>query len=208
MDRKKLSFLILATAAGLGLALSAKLFGPPPAVAPQPVMETVRLISEPRALPTFTLLSNNGKFNNENLLGHWTIVFIGFSHCPDICPTTLSELARAQALWRESGLPAAPKLLFVSIDPERDTPQKIAEYAAYFDKDTLTATAGEPQLSDFTRALGMVYMKVAQGDSYTMDHSAMLAVVNPRGEFAGIIRPPLKPEAIARDLIALSKAMP
>lgn len=136
------------------------------------------------------------------------MIFIGFSHCPDVCPTTLTEMARAQAIWQASGSENKPKLLFVSVDPERDTPAKIAEYAAYFHKDTLTATAAEPQLTEFTRAIGLVYMKVPQGESYTMDHSSTLVVLNPKAEFAGIIRPPLKPETIARDLLALAKAMP
>lgn len=98
--------------------------------------------------------------------------------------------------------------MFVSIDPERDSPKLLADYAAFFNKDTLTATANEPQLSEFTRGIGLVYMKVPQGDSYTMDHSATLVLLNPKGEFAGIIRPPLKPDAIARDLLTLTKHMP
>lgn len=210
MNRKIIRILIIALAAGLGLALSSQLFKPKTPAVAQSAMETVRLINAPRALPEFALETQQGSLGNKDLMGRWTVVFIGFTHCPDICPTTLSDMARAQALWESSGLRAKPKLLFVSIDPERDTPAKIAEYAAYFHKDTLTATATAtgPQLAEFTRALGLVYMKVPQGDSYTMDHSATLAVINPRGEFAGIIRPPLNPEAIARDLLALSKVLP
>ncbi|MBP7917479.1 MAG: SCO family protein, partial [Arenimonas sp.] len=84
-------------------------------------------------------------------------------------------------------------------------PEALAEFAAFFNKDTLTATAQEPQLGEFTRALGLVYMKVPQGDTYTMDHSATLVLLNPNAEFAGIIRPPLNPQAIAQDLLTLSE---
>ncbi len=208
MNRKILSFLIVAVAAGLGLALSAKLFNPKAPADPPPALETVRLLPSARALPAFTLDSNSGPITQQSLSGHWTVIFIGFSHCPDVCPTTLTEMARAQAIWQASGSDNRPKLLFVSVDPERDTPAKIAEYAAYFHKETLTATAAEPQLTEFTRAIGLVYMKVPQGESYTMDHSSTLVVLNPNAEFAGIIRSPLKPEAIARDLLALTKTMP
>lgn len=208
MNRKIAALLVIALAAGLGLALSSRLFPPARPAKPAPTLETVTLIPSPRALPDFSLSGADGTLTRQSLLGHWTLVFIGFTHCPDICPTTLGDLARAQAMWRSSGLQARPKLLFVSIDPERDTPAKTAEYAAYFHKDTLAATAAEPQLTEFTRALGLVYMKVPQGDSYTMDHSSTLVLLNPRAEFAGIIRPPLKPEAIARDLLALSRASP
>ena len=208
MNRKILRFLIVALAAGLGLALSAKLFTPKGTVNPPPDLETVTLLPTPRTLPAFTLESSNGPVTQQSLSGHWTVIFIGFSHCPDVCPTTLTDLSRAQKLWQDSGLGNKPRLLFVSIDPERDSPKILADYAAYFNKDTLTATANEPQLSAFTRAIGLVYMKVPQGDSYTMDHSATLVLLNPKSEFAGIIRPPFKPDAIASDLLILSKSMP
>lgn len=208
MNRKILRFLIVALAAGLGLALSAKLFNPKGTVNPPPALEVVTLLPTPRALPAFALDSNTGPITQQSLTGHWTVIFIGFSHCPDICPTTLTDLARAQKLWRDSGLENKPRLLFVSIDPERDSPKILADYAAFFNKDTLTATANEPQLSEFTRSIGLVYMKVTQGDTYTMDHSATLVLLNPKGEFAGIIRPPFKPDAIARDLLTLTKRMP
>lgn len=206
MNRKITLILIAALAAGLGLALSAALFKPQLPAKPLPAMKAVKVIDSARALPPFRLQSASGPFTAEQLKGHWTVVFVGFTHCPDVCPTTLTDMARAQALWAEAGLPAKPKLLFVSVDPERDSPEKIAEYAAFFHKDTLTATAAEPQLAEFTRSLGLVYMKVPQGDTYTMDHSATLVLLNPQAEFAGIIRPPLDPEAIGRDLIALAKA--
>ena len=205
MNKKILAVLVMAAAAGLGLALSQHYFGAAKTTVPALVMQTANVIAEPRALPAFSLQSAGGTLTAENLKGSWTLVFIGFSHCPDICPTTLTELAQAQAIWAKSDVPNKPKLLFLSIDPERDTPEALAEYAAFFNKDTITATAPEPQLAEFTRALGLVYMKVPQGDTYTMDHSATLVLLNPNAEFAGIIRPPLKPQAIAQDLLNLSK---
>ncbi|HWS40082.1 MAG TPA: SCO family protein, partial [Arenimonas sp.] len=186
--------------------LSQKLFNPktaPKVIKPSLVAAT--LIDTPRAIPAFSLLSANGKINAENIKGSWTLVFIGFTYCPDVCPTTLVELAKAQAIWAKTDLRNKPKLLFLSVDPERDDPKKLADYAAFFSKDTITATANEPQLSELTRNLGLVYMKVPQGDSYTMDHSAILVLLNPNAEFAGIIRPPFNPEVIANELITLSK---
>lgn len=208
MNRKIAALLVIALAAGLGLALSSRLFPPVRPAKPAPALETVTLIPTPRPLPAFSLSVVNGKLTKQDLLGHWTLVFIGFTHCPDICPTTLTELAAAQTQWAKAGLTDKPRLLFVSIDPARDTPAKLAEYAAYFHPDTITATAPEPQLGEFTEALGLVYMRVAQGDSYTMDHSSTLVLLDPNAAFAGIIRPPLKPDAIARDLITLAKSTP
>ena len=208
MNRKILFILTAAVAAGLGLALSVAVFKPVLPAKPLPALSAAKVIDSPRALPPFKLQSASGPITADQLKGHWTVVFVGFTHCPDVCPTTLTDMARAQALWDAAGLKAKPRLLFVSIDPERDTPEKIAEYAAYFHKDTLTATAAEPQLTEFARSLGLVYMKVPQGDTYTMDHSSTLVLLNPKAEFAGIIRPPLKPEAVGADLIALAKSRP
>jgi protein SCO1 len=205
MNKKILAVLVMAAAAGLGLAMSQRYFGESVTAVPAPRLQAVTVIDAPRALPAFSLQTAGGTLTAENLKGSWTVVFVGFTHCPDICPTTLTELAQAQAIWAKSDLDNKPKLLFLSIDPERDSPEALAEYAAFFNKDTLTATAQEPQLGEFTRALGLVYMKVPQGGTYTMDHSATLVLLNPNAEFAGIIRPPLKPQAIAQDLLTLSK---
>ncbi len=209
MNKKISLILVIALAAGLGLTLSQRLFtGHAVPAAVKPALSVATLIDTPRALPAFSLQTANGTLNAEQLKGSWTLVFIGFTHCPDVCPTTLTDLSRAQAIWAASKLPNKPKLLFVSVDPERDNPTRLAEYAGFFNKDTLTASAAEPQLGEFIRALGLVYMKVPQADSYTMDHSATLVLLNPNAEFAGLIRPPLKPEAIASDLLALTKSLP
>lgn len=209
MNQKILAVVIIAFAAGIGLSLSQHLFNSKTApIAVKPHLAAATIIDAPRAIPAFRLLSANGVITAENLKGSWTVVFIGFTHCPDVCPTTLSELSRAQTIWSQSNLPNKPKLLFISVDPERDNPKLLAEYAAFFSKETIAATAAEPQLSELTRNLGLVYMKVPQAESYTMDHSAILVLLNPKAEFAGIIRPPFNPEAIAQDLITLSKATP
>jgi protein SCO1/2 len=209
MNKKILAILIIAIAAGLGLALSQKLFSPEAMVsADKPKLAVTTLIDQPRQLPAFKLQNAYGEVSNETLKGSWTLVFIGFTHCPDVCPTTLTELSRAQKIWAASKLSNKPKLLFISVDPERDTPKILADYAAFFNKDTITGTAPEPQLGELMSALGLVYMKVPQADTYTMDHSATLVLLNPNAEFAGIIRPPLKPEAIAKDLLTLSESVP
>jgi protein SCO1/2 len=213
LDRNIAWVLVAALAAGLGLWAGQAWFAPraAPAAAPvaRPALQAVRLFDAPRAIPEFRLDAHAGAMGPANLAGHWTVVFLGFTHCPDVCPTTLATLAKAQAAWRE--LPAAqrPRILFVSVDPDRDTPAKVAEYARFFHADTLAATAAEPALRDFVQSLGMVYMKVPQpGGDYMMDHSSTLVVLDPQGRQAGLIRPPLDPAAIAADLAALAKDAP
>lgn len=180
------------------------------ATAPAPALKAVRLVEPPRAIAPFTLpLAGGAPVTPASLAGHWTVVFLGFTHCPDVCPTTLAELARAQAQWRK--LPAAtrPQLLFVSVDPDRDTPEGVAEYARFFAPDTLAVAPREAVLAPFAQSLGLVYMKVpAAGGDYEMDHSATLVVLDPQGRQAGLIRPPLAWADIAADLAALAQSRP
>jgi protein SCO1/2 len=209
-SRSTLLVMVAAFAAGLGLYAAQRYF--PAAGTASPVnaelLKSVRLINPPRELAAFQLsLADGSKASAATLAGHWTVVFLGFTHCPDVCPTTLAELAKAQASWRS--LPAAtrPRLLFVSVDPERDTPAKTGEFAHFFNADTLAGTANPAELSQFAQALGLVYMKVPlENGDYTMDHSATLVVLDPQGRQAGLIRPPLKWKDIAGDLRLLTES--
>lgn len=217
-NRTTLLILMAALAAGLGLWAGQVLLGPQrPAAVPMEgpaldpaSMKAVRLFPQLRAVPDFALQQSDGTaLSAKELQGRWTVVFFGFTHCPDVCPTTLSELALVQKQWAAVDAASRPQVLFVSVDPGRDTPEKAGEYAAYFHPDTLAATLPEPALQAFANSLGMVYLKVpTEGGDYTMDHSTPLVLLDPRGRQAGIIRPPFVPADIAADLIDLSKATP
>jgi len=178
----------------------------------RPQLQAVKLFDQPRALPSFSLQqSDQTPLIPGELKGHWTLVFLGFTHCPDVCPTTLAQLAQAQKQWTALPDSIRPRVLFVSVDPDRDTPDAIGEYAHAFHRDTLAATADVPALEAFARSLSMVFMKVpapegAPPEQYSVDHSASLAVLDPQGRMAGVIVPPLDPKAIASDLSALTKA--
>ena len=209
-NRTTLYILIAALAAGLGLwAGQAVLDHKAPTE--QPETQAVRLLPQPRELPAYSLQQSDGtRLVPGELKGHWTVVFLGFTHCPDVCPTTLAQLAQAQKRW--AALPEAtrPRVLFVSVDPERDNPDRIGEYAHAFHRDSLAATADIPALERFARSLSMVFMKVpapegAPADQYTVDHSAALAVLDPEARMAGVIASPLDADAVASDLLALTR---
>ena len=203
--------LIAALAAALGLWAAQRYFGSP-AGPVWPQTTAVRLFQPARELPSFSLRQSDGtQLVPGELKGHWTLVFLGFTHCPDICPTTLAELAGAQKQWATIPESVRPRVLFISVDPERDTPDAIGEYAHAFHRDTLAATADIPALERFSRSLSMVFAKVpppqgAPADQCSVDHSATLAVLDPQGRMAGIVSPPLQPKAIAADFIALTRA--
>lgn len=208
------TWLILAAALAAGLGLWAAQQVLAPAAAPASALaaldlKAVRPFPQPRALPDFRLQGKEGEITLDSLRGRWSVVFLGFTFCPDVCPTTLAELAQAQQQWTTLPEAIRPRVLFVSVDPGRDSPERAAEYAGYFHADTLAATAQEPALENFASSIGMVYMKVPlEGDDYTMDHSTALVLIDPQGRQAGLIRPPFVPADIARDLALLAEQQP
>lgn len=208
-NRTTLLIVAVAVAVGLGLLTAQRLFGP--AAPAQPQTEALRLFPTPREIPPFQLQQSDGTpLVPGELKGHWTLVFIGFTYCPDICPTTLAQMKQAQVQWEALPEATRPRLLFVSVDPERDSPDRIGEYAHAFHRDTLAATGDIPALEAFVRSLSLVFMKMPptnpeRPDLYSVDHSASLAVLDPEGRMAGVLQPPLDPAAIGRDLIMLSQ---
>src|SRR5690349_5738609 len=207
-NRTTTFILVLALAAGLGLWAAQRWLGHGDATPPQ--LQAVKLFDTPRELPAFSLRQADGTpLVPGELRGHWTLVFLGFTHCPDVCPTTLAQLAQAQKRWEALPDSTRPRVLFVSVDPERDTPDRIGEYAHGFDPDTLAATADVPALEAFAKSLSLVFAKApapegAPADQYSVDHSAAIAVLDPQARMAGVIQPPLDPRAIAADMAALT----
>ncbi|MBB5206679.1 SCO family protein [Chiayiivirga flava] len=197
-----LAVIVVAVAAGLGLWAGQRWFG---GLAAQPALATTVLYGAPRPLPPFTLQGSDGQpLTAAQLQGRWTLVFLGFLHCPDICPTTLATLGQAQKQLADIPADRQPRVLFVSVDYERDEPAQIGAYARHFSPDALAGTGSKAQLDAFANGLGMLYMKtpLADGD-YTIDHSATIAVLDPQARIAGLIRPPLDAAKIAADLRTL-----
>lgn len=165
------------------------------------------LLPEPRAIPEFTLDGADGQaFTKARFEGRWSLIFVGFTHCPDVCPNTLGILksVRRQLDTQKKDL----QVVFVSVDPERDDVQTLARYVQYFDPAFLGATGPTAQLDKLGSALGFVYMK-APGktpETYNIDHSSALILVNPQARLAGYFTPPLKVEALVKDLAGLIPA--
>jgi protein SCO1 len=187
---------VVAIAAGIGAALW---------IRDEPlVLRAGTTLPEPREIAAFELVDHQGRrFDAGSLKGRWTLLFSGFTNCPDICPTTLATMA---ALDERLG-DAAPRLLFLSVDPERDTPDRIAAYLAHFGPDFTGATGTRAQVEAFTRELGLAQVKnPGVGGEYTVDHSAALVLLDPKARLAGYFQPPHDPDALAADLAALPDA--
>src|SRR5690625_3694168 len=210
-NRTTLVILAVALAAALGLIAAQKILAPP---APENAPETraITLFPQPRELPDFNLRQSDGTpLVPRELHGHWTVGFIGFTFCPDVCPMALADLARAQRHLEDIPEAVRPRVLFISVDPERDSPERIGEYLTAFHPDTLGATADLPHLEEVTRSMSLVFMKVpppegVREDQYSIDHSSAMAILDPRARMAGVLQGPLDPDAIAADLRMLTDA--
>ena len=195
--------LVAALAAAVGLWLGMRVLAP----APGPSLSFVVLYPAPRELPAFQLdRSDGGKLTLEDWKGRWTVVFFGYTNCPDVCPTTLSDFKQ---VWKR--LPAATKQRmrfdFVSVDPQRDTPAQRARYVGFFDPDFVAASGDDEQLTRITHALGLVYARGEPKDgTYDVDHSASAVLIDPQGRQAGVLRPPFDAAKIAADLTTLAGA--
>jgi cytochrome oxidase Cu insertion factor (SCO1/SenC/PrrC family) len=134
----------------------------------------------------FSLVDHTGKpVTDEDFAGTWQLVFFGFTYCPDVCPTTLNDVSVVLEELGNDAEKVTP--LFISVDPERDTPEVMAEYVANFDPRIVGLTGSPEQIKQAARAFRAYYAKVDQegaSDGYTMDHSAFLYLMDPEGAYA------------------------
>jgi protein SCO1 len=170
---------------------------------PSPQAATV--LPQPRALPAFALIDHRGQpFGPAQLQGHWSLLFFGFTRCPDICPNTLGLLQAVSAALRQEDHPAADGLqvVFVSVDPRHDTPAALKSYVEYFDPAFLGVTGPEPELQKLTGGLYMpyTYVPVGQAGDYTVEHSGALVLLNPQAQAVAYFSPPLRAASIVDDL--------
>ena len=161
-----------------------------------------------RQLAPFTLVDhNNGVFNETTLRQRWSFLFFGYTHCPDVCPTTLSVLnSVAQQL---QDVDADVRFVFISVDPERDTPEKLARFVSYFNKNFIGVTGSEQQIEQFTRELGIMHMRVAADENataYLVDHTASVLLIDPDGRYHAVFSPPLSAGKISDDFRKILKA--
>jgi len=197
MGRRQTVFLFGAFAIALGLAVALVLglgrSDDPPSIAGF-------VYPEPKTISQFSLSSQDGRpFDLESLKGKWSFVYFGYTYCPDVCPTTLAELARARKLLEQAGADAATQYVFVSVDPQRDTPQRLAQYVAFFDRTFLGATGSDEALSGLTRQIGVAYAfpEGKKGDRYAVDHSSIVALFDPDARLHAVFTPPQEAQGIA-----------
>lgn len=154
------------------------------------------IFDTPRRFSDFQLIDDHGQsFTREDLQGKWSLLFFGFTQCPDICPLTLLDLSRLMPELPEE-IAEETQVILVSLDPARDTPEVLTEYVAAFNKDFIGVTGEFLTLRRFANELNVAFAKVTQGDDYTVDHSGNIVLINPMGDYHGFFKPPFSLEKL------------
>ena len=166
-----------------------------------PDLSTGTLLTPSRQLPDFSLIDQQGRaFGSANLRGHWSLLFFGYTNCPDFCPTTLTTLAAMQKRLRAAKA-VLPQVIFVSVDAKRDTPAQLAKYVPYFDPEFIGLTAADqPSIEAVAKKLGVgVIIQPTSDGNYTVDHSGAIFVLSPDGRLTAILTGPFTVDAVQGD---------
>ena len=155
-------------------------------------------LPQARPIGDFSLIDQNGAaFNAARLAGSPSLVFFGYTHCPDVCPLTLLQLAKL----KQAGAVPALKVVFISVDPGRDTPALLAQYVHAFDPDMIAATGRTDAVAGITHAFGVAYERVdLPGGDYAMDHSATVFLLDAHARNVAVFSPPFDVATLTADL--------
>jgi protein SCO1/2 len=197
--QSKLLSLVLVGIAGIA-GITASFLWRHPAAAVD--LTTGTSLTPSRAMPNFSLIDQRGRmFGNANLRGHWSMLFFGYTNCPDFCPTTLTTLAAMQKRLRAAKAPVLPHVIFVSVDAKRDTPAQLAKYVPYFDPDFIGLTAADqPDIEAVAKKIGVgVIIQPTSDGNYTVDHSGEIFVLDPQGRITAILTGPFTVDALQGD---------
>lgn len=191
------SAILLAVAVGTGIALVERASEPP-------TLSAGTALPEARELPAFALEDQAGQpFDRKRLEGRWSLLFTGFTHCPDVCPTTVALMADLNRRVAREDV----QFVFVSVDPERDTPEVVARYLAHFDPALVGATGARAEMERLTAGLGLGQVRnPGGGDEYTVDHSTAFVLIDPDARLAGYFSAPHDRDALAADLSRLPRS--
>lgn len=184
--------LVVAIAAGTGFWLAHRLDHSSPA------LTSGTWLPQPRDLGEFSLVDqNNAPFTATRLKGAPTLVYFGYTHCPDVCPVTLLQLAQVV----KTGVVPGLRVVFISVDPARDTPTQLAQYVHAFDSDFIGVTGTPAVLQSVAQRFGVAFLRVdLPGGDYSMDHSSTIFLMDARGHNVAVFNAPYDVKSLTQDL--------
>jgi len=195
--------ILLVVSIGLGAALAGILVARLTTHTPL-ALDSGTWLPEPRPVAAFRLSDQAGRERSDaDLRGRPSLLFFGFTYCPDVCPTTLAALSAA---LRSAPLPGV-QVLFVSVDPERDTAASLKDYLGAFNPDFIGLRGDAQAMQPLMRSLGAIAIRQPLADgSYTMDHTATLYLLDTRGRLVAVFTPPFVPERLAADFERIARS--
>jgi protein SCO1 len=173
----------------------------------KPEIETGTLLAQPKSLSQFELVNHHGEsVTRRDLTGQWSLLFTGFTSCPDICPATITVLNALDERLRTGGTEV--RMILLSVDPERDTPDVLAQYIDFFSLALIGVTGSLPEIERFCDDIGMSFIHIpGTAGRYTVEHSGALVLIDPHARIAGYFRPPFDPGHMAEDLQAIVRGI-
>ncbi len=179
-------------------------------------LEGAMLLPKPKSIPTFSLQQQTlGEFGPEQLQGKWSMMFFGYTRCPDVCPTELFMLASMVRELEKQQAATIPQVVFVSVDGERETIEGLQTYAGYYHPAFLGVTGPGSEVDPLVKSMGVIYERVYYQDgkqvvipagetptdmAYLINHSATIQLINPEGKLHAVFTTPHEPQAMVRDL--------
>ena len=156
----------------------------------KPSLITGKILVRPMEIDNFELIDqNNEVFNKKSLEGGWTVLFFGYTNCPDVCPTTIYKLAEIKNGIKED-LPSANfNTVLVTLDPDRDSPERLDEYIGYFDETMLGVTGTYENIQSFTSSLSVFYQRINKEEGYDFNHTASIFVFDKDGSLFATMSP-------------------
>ena len=191
--------------AGIAILFAARHSSAPDWASATPEVQAI-LWPGAREVADFSLLDQRGQtFTKDDLKGHWSLLYFGYLQCPDICPTTLQSLGKLRKLMTEAGQAAdIPQMVFVSVDPKNDTPERIAGYLAFFDKELIGLSGNADQLERLANSLGIIYAEHIEPNGVrSMEHTTSVIVVDPQGRGVAALAGSHQPRLLLNQLDAL-----
>jgi len=156
----------------------------------KPSLITGKILVRPMEIDNFELIDqNNEAFNKKSLEGGWTVLFFGYTNCPDVCPTTIYKLAEIKNGIKED-LPSANfNTVLVTLDPDRDSSERLDEYIGYFDETMLGVTGTYENIQSFTSSLSVFYQRINKEEGYDFNHTASIFVFDKDGSLFATMSP-------------------
>ena len=168
-------------------------------------LETGKMLTKPMELTSFNLINHQGKqFQFKDLENQWSLIFFGYTQCPDVCPSTVFKLNQIYDLLdQDQRISKLPQVIFISIDPERDNPETLSEYLAFFNPRFIGITGDQSEIKKITSTMSVYYEKIEQNEdsnSYIMNHTASIFLTNDEGKLVASFRPTSTPQELTSDI--------